>query len=132
MIFLQIIGMLIASVIVSAIVTPFLQYAFKLTEGQKNSYSDSFKICFYANFISFVVAYVLPLIITSSSIDWIWDGLGSIIGLGAFTYLIAKELGDLKRSLLIALLLQALTFLFALAVAAVLVVIGIGTIVVSG
>ena len=131
MIFLQIIGMLIASVIVSAILTPFLQYAFKLTEGQKNSYSDSFKICFYANFISFVVAYVFPLIITSSSIDWIWDGLGSIIGLGAFTYLIAKELGDLKRSLLIALLLQALSFLFVLAVVAVLVVIGIGTIVVS-
>ena len=92
---------------------------------------DSFKICFYANFISFIVAYVLPLVIKNSSIDWIWDGLGSIIGLGAFTYLIAKELGDLKRSLLIALLLQALTFLFALAVAAVLVVIGIGAIVVS-
>ena len=132
MIFVQIIGLLIASVIVSAILTPFLQYAFKLTEGQKNSYSDSFKICFYANFISFIVAYVLPLVVTNSSIDWIWNGLGSIIGLGAFTYLIAKELGDLKRSLLISLLLQGLTFLFALAVAAVLVVIGIGTLVVTG
>ena len=35
MIFLQIIGMLIASAIISVILTPFLQYAFKLTEGQK-------------------------------------------------------------------------------------------------
>ena len=131
MIFLQIIGMLIASAIISVILTPFLQYAFKLTEGQKNNFSDSFKICFYANFISFVIAYVLQLIITSSSVDWMWDGLGSIIGLGAFTYLIAKELGDLKRSFLIALLLQGLTFLFFLAVAILIVAIGLGAAVVS-
>tara|TARA_X000000368_G_scaffold356880_1_gene299051 strand:+ start:33 stop:431 length:399 start_codon:yes stop_codon:yes gene_type:complete len=132
MIFLQIVGMAILSAIVSVILTPFLQYAFKLTEGQKNSFSDSFKICFYANFITFVIAYVLPLIITSSSIDWIWDGLSSIIGMVAFTYLIAKELSDLKRSFLIALLLQGLTFLFALALGILIIAIGFGTVIVSG
>ncbi len=131
MIFLQIVGMAILSAVVSLILTPFLQYAFKLTEGQKNSFSDSFKICFYANLITFVIAYVLPLMITSSSIDWIWDGLSSIIGMGAFTYLIAKELGDLKRSFLIALLLQGLTFLFALALGILIIAIGFGTVIVS-
>ena len=73
----------------------------------------------------------MPEFITHSSLDGMWDAIGSLIGLAAFTYLIAKELGNLKRSFLIALLLQGLTFLFALAVAFLLIAIGVGTIVVA-
>ena len=104
MIFLELLEILVGSAFFAVILAPLLQYAFKLTEGQKNSFSDSFKICFYANCVSFFVAYILPMFITHSSLDWMWDGVGSLIGLAAFTYLIARELGDLKRSFLIALL----------------------------
>ena len=131
MIFLDLLGILVGSAVLSVILAPLLQYAFKLTEGQKNSFSDSFKICFYANFVSFLVAYILPIFITHSSLDWMWDGVGSLIGLAAFTYLIARELGDLKRSFLIALLLQGLSFLLALAVALLVLAVGVGTVVVT-
>ena len=128
MIFLELLGTLIASAFFAAIFAPFLQYAFKLTEGQKNSFSDSFKICFYANFVSFLVGWILPMFITHSSLDWMWDGVGSLVGLAAFTYLIAKELGNLKRSFLIALLLQGLSFLVVLAVG---LLIGVAAVVVA-
>ena len=131
MIFLELLEILVGSAFFAVILAPLLQYAFKLTEGQKNSFSDSFKICFYANCASFLVAYIFPKFITHSSLEGMWDGIGSLIGLAVFTYLIARELGDLKRSFLIALLLQGLTFLFAIAVGLLIVAIGVGTAVVT-
>tara|TARA_B110000196_G_C20728165_1_gene467377 strand:+ start:153 stop:551 length:399 start_codon:yes stop_codon:yes gene_type:complete len=131
MIFIAIIAVLIFTAIAAAIITPLMQYAFKLTEGQRNNYSDSFKICFYATFASALVTEILPLFITTPFMINIWSGLGTLVGLIAFTYFIAKELGDLKKSFLIALLMEALIFLLAIAIGLLLIAIGLVTVAVN-
>ena len=102
----------------STMLAPLLQYAFKLVEGERNSFADAFRICFIANGLPFVFSQLLPNLIGES---WVLDTLGPIVGLAAFTYFIAKELGDVKRSFLIALLLEGLTVLFVLGLMALLV-----------
>ena len=112
---------MLGSVIVAiwaSILAPILQYAFKLVEGERNTFRDAYRICFIANFLRLVFGEIIPIFVGDS---WIFDSLGPIVGVIAFTNLIAKELGDLKRSFLIALLLQGLTILFVFVLMAVLV-----------
>ena len=118
MILLQLLASVILVTIWSTILAPFLQYAFKLIEGEKNAFGDAFRICFIANFMHLIFSEALPSFLGES---WIFDSLGPIVGLLAFTYFIAKELGDLKRSFLIALILEGLTVLFIFALMALLV-----------
>ena len=95
-----------------------LQFAFKLVEGQRNEFRDAYRICFIATFIHLGVNSVLPIILGES---WVFKPLGIVLGFCVFTYLIARELGDLKRSILIALVLEGATFLFAIALMAIIV-----------
>ena len=118
MILLQLLASVILVAVWSTILAPFLQYAFKLIEGEKNTFADAFRICFIANFMHLIVSEALPSFLGES---WIFDSLGPIVGILAFTYFIAKELGDIKRSLLIALLLEGLTVLFIFALMALIV-----------
>jgi hypothetical protein len=118
MIFLQLLLVVILVAIWSTILAPILQYAFKLIEGEKNTFGDAYRICFIANFIHLTFSGILPTLLGKS---WIFDSLGPIVGILTFTYLIAKELGDIKRSLLIALLLEGLTVLFVFALMALIV-----------
>ena len=118
MILLQLLVSVIIVTFWSTILAPFLQYAFKLIEGEKNTFGDAYRICFIANFIHLTFSGILPTLLGKS---WIFDSLGPIVGLLSFTYLIAKELGDLKRSLLVALVLEGLTVLFVFALMALLV-----------
>ncbi len=118
MILLELVAGAVIVAVWSTALSPILQYAFKLTEGQKNSFSDAYRICFISNFIVLIFSEILPAFLGESSV---FDSLGPIIGLLAFTYFIAKELGDLKRSFLIALILEGLTVLFIFALMALLV-----------
>tara|TARA_B110000116_G_scaffold120729_1_gene104683 strand:+ start:913 stop:1290 length:378 start_codon:yes stop_codon:yes gene_type:complete len=118
MIIFQLVISVILVAIWSTLLAPILQYAFKLTEGEKNTFADAYRICFIANFIHHTFSGILPTLLGKS---WIFTSLGPIVGVIAFTYLIAKELGDLKRSLLIALLLEGLTVLFVFALMALIV-----------
>ena len=118
MIFLQLLASVILVAVWSTILAPFLQYAFKLIEGERNTFGDAFRICFIANFIHLIFSEALPNFLGES---WVFDSLGPIVGILAFTYLIAKELGDLKRSFLVALILEGLTVLFVFVLMALLV-----------
>ena len=118
MIFLQLLLAVIVVAIWSTILAPFLQYAFKLIEGEKNTFGDAYRICFIANFMQIFFSEILPAFLGESLI---FESLGPIVGFLSFTYLIAKELGDLKRSLLVALVLEGLTVLFVFALMALLV-----------
>ena len=118
MVFIQLIAIVIFGGIWSAFLTPLLQFAFKLVEGQRNEFRDAYRICFSATFIHLVVQSVLPFFLGES---WIFNPLGIILGICVFTYLIARELGDLKRSILIALALEGATFLFVIALMAIIV-----------
>ena len=118
MVLIQIIAIVIFAGIWSAVLTPLLQFAFKLVEGQRNEFRDAYRICFIATFIHLVVNSVLPIILGES---WVFKPLGIVLGVCVFTYLIARELGDLKRSILIALVLEGATFLFAIALIAIIV-----------
>jgi hypothetical protein len=118
MVLLQLIAIVIFAVVWSAVLTPLLQFAFKLVEGQRNEFRDAYRICFIATFIHLVVNSVLPIILGES---WVFKPLGIVLGVCVFTYLIARELGDLKRSILIALVLEGATFLFAIALIAIIV-----------
>ena len=118
MVLLQLIAIVIFAGIWSAVLTPLLQFAFKLVEGQRNEFRDAYRICFIATFIHLVVNSVLPIILGES---WVFKPLGIVLGVCVFTYLIARELGDLKRSILIALVLEGATFLFAIALIAIIV-----------
>ena len=118
MVLLQLIAIVIFAVIWSAVLTPLLQFAFKLVEGQRNEFRDAYRICFTATFIHLVVNSVLPIFLGES---WVFKPLGIVLGICVFTYLIARELGDLKRSILIALVLEGATFLFAIALIAIIV-----------
>ena len=118
MVILQLIGAVIFVGIWSAILAPFLQFAFKLVEGQRNEFRDAYRICFTANFIHIIVKSVLPTFLGES---WVFDTLGPVLGLCVYTYLIAKELGDLKRSFLIALILEGMTIVCFIALVAIIV-----------
>ena len=118
MVFIQLIAIVIFGGIWSAFLTPLLQFAFKLVEGQRNEFIDAYRICFSATFIHLVVQSVLPFFLGES---WIFNPLGIVLGICVFTYLIARELGDLKRSILIALVLEGATFLFVIALMAIIV-----------
>ena len=118
MVFIQLIAIVIFGGIWSAFLTPLLQFAFKLVEGQRNEFRDAYRICFSATFIHLVVQSVLPFFLGES---WIFNPLGIVLGICVFTYLIARELGDLKRSILIALALEGATFLFVIALMAIIV-----------
>ena len=118
MVFIQLIAIVIFGGIWSAVLTPLLQFAFKLVEGQRNEFRDAYRICFSATFIHLVVQSVLPFFLGES---WIFNPLGIVLGICVFTYLIARELGDLKRSILIALVLEGATFLFVIALTAIIV-----------
>ena len=118
MVLIQLIAIVIFGGIWSAVLAPLLQFAFKLVEGQRNEFRDAYRICFSATFIHLVVQSVLPFFLGES---WIFNPLGIILGICAFTYLIARELGDLKRSILIALVLEGATFLFVIALMAIIV-----------
>jgi hypothetical protein len=118
MVFIQLIAIVIFGGIWSAFLTPLLQFAFKLVEGQRNEFRDAYRICFSATFIHLVVQSVLPFFLGES---WIFNPLGIVLGICVFTYLIARELGDLKRSILIALVLEGATFLFVIALMAIIV-----------
>ncbi len=115
MIFLQLLLAVIVVAIWSTILAPFLQYAFKLIEGEKNTFGDAYRICFIANFMQIFFSEILPAFLGESLV---FESLGPIVGLLSFTYLIAKELGDLKRSFLVALVLEGLTVLFVFALMA--------------
>jgi len=118
MVFIQLIAIVIFGGIWSAVLAPLLQFAFKLVEGQRNEFRDAYRICFSATFIHLVVQSVLPFFLGES---WIFNPLGIVLGICVFTYLIARELGDLKRSILIALVLEGATFLFVIALMAIIV-----------
>jgi hypothetical protein len=118
MVLIQLIAIVIFGGIWSAVLTPLLQFAFKLVEGQRNEFRDAYRICFSATFIHLVVQSVLPFFLGES---WIFNPLGIVLGICVFTYLIARELGDLKRSILIALVLEGATFLFVIALMAIIV-----------
>ena len=118
MVLIQLIAIVIFAGIWSAVLTPLLQFAFKLVEGQRNEFRDAYRICFTATFIHLVVNSVLPIFLGES---WVFKPLGIVLGVCVFTYLIARELGDLKRSILIALVLEGATFLFAIALIAIIV-----------
>ena len=118
MVLIQIIAIVIFAGIWSAVLTPLLQFAFKLVEGQRNEFRDAYRICFTATFIHLFVNSVLPIFLAES---WVFKPLGIVLGFCVFTYLIARELGDLKRSILIALVLEGATFLFAIALIAIIV-----------
>ena len=118
MVLIQLIAIVIFAGIWSAVITPLLQFAFKLVEGQRNEFRDAYRICFSATFIHLVVNSVLPIILGES---WVFKPLGIVLGVCVFTYLIARELGDLKRSILIALVLEGATFLFVIALMAIIV-----------
>jgi hypothetical protein len=118
MVLIQLIAIVIFAVIWSAVLTPLLQFAFKLVEGQRNEFRDAYRICFTATFIHLVVNSVLPIFLGES---WVFKPLGIVLGICVFTYLIARELGDLKRSILIALVLEGATFLFVIALIAIIV-----------
>jgi hypothetical protein len=118
MVLIQLIAIVIFAGIWSAVLTPLLQFAFKLVEGQRNEFRDAYRICFTATFIHLVVNSVLPIFLGES---WVFKPLGIVLGFCVFTYLIARELGDLKRSILIALVLEGATFLFAIALMAIIV-----------
>ena len=118
MILLQLLVSVIIVAVWSTILAPFLQYAFKLIEGERNTFTDAFRICFIANFMQIFFSEILPAFLGESLI---FESLGPIVGLLSFTYLIAKELGDLKRSFLVALVLEGLTILFVFALLALLV-----------
>jgi hypothetical protein len=118
MVLIQLIAIVIFGGIWSAVLAPLLQFAFKLVEGQRNEFRDAYRICFSATFIHLVVQSVLPFFLGES---WIFNPLGIVLGICVFTYLIARELGDLKRSILIALVLEGATFLFVIALMAIIV-----------
>jgi len=118
MVLIQLIAIVIFGGIWSAVLAPLLQFAFKLVEGQRNEFRDAYRICFSATFIHLVVQSVLPFFFGES---WIFNPLGIVLGICVFTYLIARELGDLKRSILIALALEGATFLFVIALMAIIV-----------
>ena len=118
-----IVSIFVGSAIWSLILAPILQLAFKIVVGERNAFRDAYRICFIANVAQGVVTTLIPLLIGMETGDSI---LMTILGLGLqvliFTYLIAQELGDFVKSLIIAILLTGLTWVvFAILIATILV-----------
>jgi len=114
-----IITVLIGSAVVALIIAPVLQFAFKIVVGERNSFRDSYRICFLASIAESVVSLLIPIMIGAfdGAVDYlessnlIADISGSALQVLVFTYLIAKELGDLSKSFIIAILFTGLSLL---------------------
>ena len=114
---------LLVCLVGAAVLAPCLQFAFKLVEGEKNSYRDAFLITFKSEVASGIVSPVLPYLFISDY--WIksWLNTGSytfestltffeplaiFVGIAVYVWLIGRELGDLTRSIIIAFVLTGL------------------------
>ena len=110
----------------AAILAPCLQFAFKLVEGEKNSFRDAFLITFKSELACAIVSPILPYIFLSEYVlkSWLTTGsftyessvtifepLSIFVGIAVYVWLIGRELGDLTRSILIALVLTSLHFM---------------------
>ena len=107
----------------AAILAPCLQLAFKLVEGEKNSFRDAFSITFKAEVASCIVSPILPYLFLSDywlnswldtgsytleSLSTIFEPLSLFVGIAVYVWLIGRELGDLTRSIIIAFVLTGL------------------------
>ena len=107
----------------AAAVAPCLQFAFKLVEGEKNSFRDAFLITFKSEVACCIVSPILPYLFLSDywikswldtgsftfeSFVTIFDPLSIFVGIAVYVWLIGRELGDLTRSLIIAFVLTGL------------------------
>ena len=110
----------------AAVLAPCLQFAFKLVEGEKNSFRDAFLITFKSEAASLIVSPVLPYFFLSEYAikSWLTTGsftyessitlfepLSLFVGITVYVWLIGRELGDLTRSIVIALVLTSLQFM---------------------
>ena len=110
----------------AAILAPCLQFAFKLVEGEKNSFRDAFLITFKSEVASLIVSPILPYFFLSEYAikSWLTTGsftyessvtlfepLSLFVGIAVYVWLIGRELGDLTRSIVIALVLTSLQFM---------------------
>ena len=110
----------------AAILAPCLQFAFKLVEGEKNSFRDAFSITLKSELATGIVSPILPYLFLSDywikswldtgsftfeSVVTIFDPLSIFVGIAVYVWLIGRELGDLTRSILIALVLTSLHFM---------------------
>lgn len=107
----------------AAIAAPCLQFAFKLVEGEKNSYRDAFSITLKSELATGIVSPILPYLFISdywlksmlttgsftleSSVT-IFEPLSIFVGIAVYVWLIGRELGGLTRSIVIALVLTSL------------------------
>lgn len=114
----------VGSLVWSAIIAKFLQLAFKIVVGQANAYRDSFRICFIASFIHLLFSAVLPSIVGGT---FGFEIIGPFLVIGITTFLIAKEIGDLMKSFVIALVLEGITFLVMLGLMLIVVAIAVGS-----
>ena len=114
-----IITILVGSAVVALILAPILHFAFKVVVCERNSFRDSYRICFFASFAEGVVSLLIPVMIGAfdGAVDYlessnlIADISGSVLQVLVFTYLITKELGDLRKSFIIAILFTGLSLL---------------------
>lgn len=110
----------------AAILAPCLQFAFKLVEGEKNSFRDAFSITFKSELASIIVSPILPYLfvseyafkslLTTGSFTYestvtLYEPLSLFVGIAVYVWLIGRELGDLTRSIIIALVLTSLHFM---------------------
>jgi len=103
-------GALIACIWAS-ILAPLLRFCFKIVVGEANTFGDAWSICFKGTMAYFVVSVVLQLLLKSGDESTLLIDTLSLGGqLTIYTWLVAREIGNLAKSFLIALLLTGLTF----------------------
>ena len=112
--FLILLALFPLAAIAALFLTPILQFCFKVVEGQSNTFKDAFRLCFIGAFIQgFIGSFIPYLLGIAQGEGLIWDAGGTLLELAVMTWLIANELGNLRRSFLISLLLSGLTiFIF--------------------
>ena len=113
----------------AAILAPCLQFAFKLVEGEKNSFRDAFSITLKSELATGIVSPILPYLFLSDywikswldtgsftfeSFVTIFDPLSIFVGIAVYVWLIGRELGDLTRSIIIALVLTSLQIMIGI------------------
>ncbi|MFT4592881.1 MAG: hypothetical protein ACI9JK_000580 [Phycisphaerales bacterium] len=108
----------------SVVLATLLQLAFKIVLGQRNTFKDAYRICFITSLLHFLISEFLPSLLGAYTF---LELAGPILAVCIMTYFIAKEIGNVKTSLVIALVLEGITFLLFVGLVAFIVAIVVGS-----
>lgn len=103
----------LVSCVWAALLAPLLRFCFKVVVGEANTFGDAWSICFKGTMVYMVFSVVSNAVFAGEQGDengLVIQTLSLCAQLAIYTWLVAREIGELAKSFLVAFLLTGLTY----------------------